>query len=325
MKDLPEKELLMNKIMKTIEIAWDIRTELHKKDIDNWLTNFSGHALCNNPNNGQELSDSQNLEQHIALFMLCNFVFYSKNEIKRLLKLMFEKYIHSVFTREKKNTATDDDINDLLRETQFSPLGSPSESSSYLLYHFRQENDLSKKSFSENLNINKTNVVFVDDFSISGSQAKERFEEFVTKCQKEKKDVSGKYFYMLLMVTTEEAMKLLTEIPNMTALPCIIMDNKSRVFSDSSIVFEGYKEKYKTQAKKMCEYYGEKLIDEKSKKEGMNSLGFGGDGYIFGSYYNIPNNTLPIFWSEQNNWKHLLKRYDKKYGDNNLIFGGRYV
>jgi len=54
-------------------------------------------------------------------------------------------------------------------------------------------------------------------------------------------------------------------------------------------------------------------------------LGFGGDGYMFGAYYNIPDNTLPIFWSSQNDWNYLFKRYDKKYDASGTTLGGRYV
>jgi hypothetical protein len=324
MSDLPEIEPLMDKIMKTIEIVWQVKDEIHKKKINNWLANFSGHALCYDSNNKDKLNEAKEREQRIALFMLCNFVFYSKNEIKRLIKLMYEKYIHFIFVEENKITVTDNDINNLLKNTQFSQLGSSGESSSYLLYHFRQENALSKKYFEKN--INATNIVFIDDFSITGTQARDNIKDFIKKLQVEFKDVSNIKYFILLMVTTKEAINLLkSEFPTLNIIACIEMDEKSQVFSPSSIIFDGYDAKIKDDAKKICEHYGNKLIDKYTKNDGMESLGFHGGNYIFGSYYNIPNNTLPIFWSDANDWNYLFKRYDKKYGYNNLAFEGRYV
>jgi hypothetical protein len=44
--------------------------------------------------------------------------------------------------------------------------------------------------------------------------------------------------------------------------------------------------------------------DECGYADGQLSLGF---------FYNIPNNTLPIFWAESNDWKPIFKRYSKVY------------
>lgn len=318
MKELPSREELMNTIMNTIKIVWNVGNELHEKDIDNWLANFLGNALCCTD---IDIKEAKEREQHIALFMLCNFVFYNKEEVKHLVKLMFEKYLHSIFIKENKITVTDDDIIDLLINTQFSPLGSPSESSSYLLYHFRQENSLSKKNFDKKPNAN--NIVFVDDFSITGTQARDYIKDFI----KQNSEINSKInHFILLMVATKKAINLLkNEIPDLSIIACIEIDEKSQVFSDNSIIFDGYDVQIKDDAKKICEYYGNKLIDENDKKDGMEPLGFRNGGYTFSSYYNIPNNTLPIFWSEKNNWNFIFKRYNKidKYDD--AAFGGQYV
>jgi len=314
MKELPSREELMATIMNTIKIVWNVGNELHEKSIDDWLANFSGNGLCDT---SIDINKAKEREQHIALFMLCNFVFYNKDEVKHLLKLMYNKYKHSVFIKENKITVTDDDITNLLKNTRFSPLGYPGESSSYLLYPFRQENSLSIKNFSEKSDAK--NIVFVDDFSITGTQVRDYIKDFV----KPKSDVN---YFILLMVTTKEAINLLkNELPDLNIIACIEMDEKSQVFSENSIIFNGYNAKIKEDAKKICEYYGNKLIDENDKKEGMNPLGFCNGGYILGSYYNTPNNTLPIFWSKKNNWNFIFKRYDKKYKHNDLTFRGQYV
>ena len=54
---------------------------------------------------------------------------------------------------------------------------------------------------------------------------------------------------------------------------------------------------------RLAEEYG-KMIEPKK------SLGHGNGQYCFGLYYNIPNNSLPIFWSS-NNWTPIFLRKEK--------------
>jgi hypothetical protein len=223
--------------------------------------------------------------------------------------------VHNVFISENKETITGDDFRNLIKKTQFTYLGDISESSSYMLYLFRQENDLAKQCFIEKDNITE-NIVFIDDFSITAKQAPRYIKEKI----KSSNWYANKKIYILLMIATDKAIKKLKQINNVTILPCIILDDSSKVFSDSSIVFAGYDEACKNDARKMCEHYGSKITTGKIKP-----LGFGNCGYIFGAYYNIPNNTLPIFWSSQNKWNYIFKRYDKKYDLSGINLGGRYV
>ena len=55
-------------------------------------------------------------------------------------------------------------------------------------------------------------------------------------------------------------------------------------------------------AKKMCKYYGQRI-------DPRNPLGFRNGQFLFGFYYNIPNNVLPIFWGNVNGWVPLFERY----------------
>jgi len=306
-RDIPQQETLMNTCHKLISVAWNIGNRIHQNSIDKWLSNFSGEALRSVEIHSKE--PVEKFEKRLALFLLCNFVYYNEDEIKYLTRTMFDKYVHSVFLSENKTIVNDTDINDLLKKTQFTFLGRNSESSSYLLYHFRQENDLSTESFEENEET--TNVVFIDDFSITGEQV---YRHIASESSKNKKR------FVLLMVATKEAVAQLEKL-GITVLPCIVLDDKSKVFSDTSAIFEGYKDHYKELTKTMCEFYGKKLI---GRSEKMTPLGYAGGEYMFGTHYNIPNNTLPIFWSNKNGWHYLFKRYDKKNGWN-INSGGRYV
>jgi hypothetical protein len=336
-KPIPNTEVLMDILQKTIKNAWNINDHIHLSSIVKWLDNFTGEALCN-VDNKLNRDKAAKREKQLALFLLCNFVYYNENEIKYLTRVMFDKYLHNVFISENKETITDDDFDKLINITQFTFLGNISESSSYLLYHFRQENDLPKQCFIEKAETE--NIVFIDDFSITGSQAHSYIRDHINNkvksankkafCQclsrfirKRKYIKTNKKIYILLMITTDKAIKKLEQINNVTVLPCIVLDDRSKAFSDSSIVFAEYGDIYKNMAKKMCKYYGTKITTETSG--GAIPLGFGNDEYMFGAYYNIPDNTLPIFWSSQNDWNYFLKRYEKKYNVGNMTLGGRYV
>ena len=61
----------------------------------------------------------------------------------------------------------DDDIIKLINDTSFLPLGNPSESSSYMLYLFRQINDLSKNDFKEKIKTSDLELKFSTNDKIS--------------------------------------------------------------------------------------------------------------------------------------------------------------
>ena len=313
-KTLPTLEVLNDTLRKTINTAWHLNS-IHQHGINKWLDNFSGEAL------NDVLMDKEKArmrEQQIALFLLCHFVYYNEDETKHMMRLMLEKYIHRILLLNEQMNPDDSNIDDIIKKTKFSHLGNESESSAYMLYLFRQINDLSKKDFSNKESVE--NIVFVDDFSITGSQAKRYLEKYI----REHPDCKDKKIYVLLMVSTNEAVSNIKEISEVSeVLPCIVMDETSKAFSDSSIIFQGYPKELKDEARKMCEYYGERI---KLEEEGSTALGFGGGGYLFGAYYNTPNNSLPIFWSEEKNWKPFFKRYNKRYtADSKIRLGGQYV
>ena len=315
LRDLPDFNTLMDNIQNTISNAWNIGNRIHQPSIDKWLENFTGEALC--CCDKSDITDAAERERQLALFLLCNFVCYNEDEIKHLVKVMLDRYAHNVFSQDGKLTITDDDFTELINISQFTFLGNISESSSYLLYHFRQENDLSKQCFSESPRTK--NVVFIDDFSITGSQAMLYIKQQIDDPNWD----NSKRIFVLMMIATDDAINEIKKISGVTVLPCIVLDEKSETFSPSSTVFAGYYPKYVNEAKLLCEFYGKSLVTVGI--HGMTPLGFGGRGYMFGAYYNIPDNTLPIFWSSRNNWNYLFKRYDKKYGVSGSNLGGRYV
>ncbi len=316
-KDLPSVEKLSDTANNTLTTAWNINS-LHQEGINRWLDNFVGDALLSDNLNREKAKE---LERKIALFLLCNFTYYNEDEVRYLMKLMLVKYIHYYATSLHEKYIDESRIDLLIRDTVFSPLGNQSESSAYMLYLFRQINELSKTDFVDKPESKR--LVYVDDFSITGAQA----ELYIMADFKAHPEHKEKEIYVLLMVATRDAVERIKNISEVVdVFSCVLMDESSKVFSDSSIVFKGYKASIKESALTMCQYYGEKLVPDEDREYGGTPLGFGGGGYLFGAYYNTPNNTLPIFWSEKNSWEPLFMRFDKKYkSDNGLFIGGRYV
>jgi len=164
--DLPSTEELINRLMLTIQVAW--ANQLSRQDIQLWLSNFTGAAL-----------KSAEKERNIAIWLLYNFVYYNESEIKHLCKFMLKKYIHNELKLINKDI-TINEINEIMQKSKFLSIGTTSESGAYILYLFRQENELPISFFNDQTNTaNSTaNIVFVDDMTLSGDQAAIRINEF---------------------------------------------------------------------------------------------------------------------------------------------------
>ncbi|NLN72533.1 MAG: hypothetical protein GX137_07120 [Thermoplasmatales archaeon] len=272
--------------------AWGNRIE--RPHLDRWLRNFDGSVLRN-----------EGVEKKIALWLLINFTFYSDKEIRALCRYMYEDYIHSKLLQYdsvgfmSKDSITKK-IQHIIDSTVFLPLGNPSESGTNILYFFRQENGLSKQSFVLSDGVEYENAVFIDDVTISGSQASLYIKD---KCFNTKNN------FILTFIATDEAIQYLSqEQTEFKLIYSILLDDRSKCFSTNSFVFSGIRSGcILSLAKKMCEGYGNLIFPS-------NPLGFGNGQYLFGFFYNTPDNTLPIIWGNVGKWMPIFPRYDKKYG-----------
>lgn len=295
---LPTRTDLEELIMDTAHMAWNI--QLRKTNIDNWLEHFDGTFL-----------KDVEIERRIALLLLSNFVYYNIDEVRYLCKKTFKNFMH--YMLEEELSKIEGNLNDLsvkiIEETIFVPIGNPSESGSNLLYYYRQENMLPKNKFyfdSEADFDNARNIVFVDDVSLSGTQ----FEKYY-KANKDKFEGKRVFFTPLILTDTSKEYiedeligKLGLEV---NLLPGSLLDEREKVFSKKSYIFREHNELMDV-TKKFVECYSEKFRFK-------HPLGYNDSQLALGFFYNIPNNTLPIFWGNTANYKGVFKRSSKVYGD----------
>lgn len=295
---LPSEEELFKKLMLTSDIAW--KKDFSKDDIEDWLSNFKGDVF------------DVAYERQIALWLLSNYVYYNMDEVKHLCKTLFRDFIHYMLINEKKEQDIENSLKDILNESIFYPLGAAGESGAYIMYYFRQVNKLHKEMIIQSDKLpNIKNKIFVDDVTISGKQAEKYLKEYI--------DVDKKIF-LLTLISTYESIELL-EKKNIKVISCIILDERSKCFSKKSDMFNGYENKLDDCKKFAIEYGGKSLILHDVK---MPPLGYKDGEYTFGFFYNTPDNTLPIFWADNSNWKPIMKRYEK-YTRSTFDDFGRFI
>jgi hypothetical protein len=299
--ELPSEAEMFRQIMVTVEAAW--QNNLSRHQVERWLSNFKG-----------EVFDIA-YERQLALWLLCNFVFYNDREVRHLCRTAFREFLH--FTLSTIPSEATDDLeeaaNHILDNTRFYHLGRAGESGGYVLYFFRQENNLGTSSFltqPDKLPSNVDTIVFVDDVVLSGDQADRYLKRTTVGYDGDKRKI------LLAFFSTDEAERLLRK-NNITVITCIKLDERCRCFSAESNVFVHHPLDLNN-CRKMAEIYGARLKSD-------DPLGYSNGQYAFGFHYNTPDNTLPIFWSENGGWIPVMKRYDKIYGKGGLNELGRFV
>lgn len=280
----PKTEEMYETLRKTIEKSWKV--EFSVSSIDDWLKNFTGMVF--------DPSD----EKRLALWLLCNYTYYSPSEVNHLCRILYNNLLHDIIIRDSLSLAQ---LEESMKKTSFSSIGSASESGGLLLYHFRQETELSLDRFFYPTEIKSGSDiigVFIDDATLSGGTGLRHFYKIIE--QKEFKRI-----YYLSLIASEVAITKLRD-HGIHVICCSVVDARNKCFSEESMVFYRY-HVLRDPTRKMIEEYGKKIIRPKSV---VKPLGYDDGQYCFGFYYNTPNNTLPIFWSDYN-WQPIFPRKEK--------------
>lgn len=290
-REFPSEEELFKQIMLTSDTVW--HNKLTRKDIERWLNNFKGKVF------------NLEYERRIALFLLAHFVFYNEDEVRHLCKTLYKKFLHYMLLRTKPigKPGISLEIDSILYSSRFYHLGKAGESGAFVLYYFRHENRIPMSYISDPSNLPEyvSNIVYVDDASISGEQAKGYLEGQLKESIKDKDRI------LLTFISTDEAEDLLKS-NNIQVISCITLDERSKCFSNNSSMFHYYKDYY-NDCEKFALEYGKKCL--RNHPTPINPLGFDDGQYTFGFFYNTPDNVLPIYWIESREWSPIVKRYEK--------------
>jgi len=307
------KEIYQKKIKILSETVWDGRAK--SDEVDNWLNNFS---------QSDEVSQD---EQIHALYLLSNYMYFSSEEIKEMLKAIYRdlfKYPIIKLIREENNHTLDrglinDKFDEELKLSRFLGVGNPSESGSHLLYYFRQENNIPKKYF---INLNEIyhyvdgslqlknpeikRYVFIDDFCGGGTQVETYLKEEISKIKSISSDIELDYF---VLFAGEDGLEYAKNNVNFDKCDAVFkLDKSYRCFGRDSRYEpdEGSKLCWSF-AKNMTQNYGNSLYQN-------HPLGHNNCQFLLGFFHNTPNNTLPIIWKNSESWQPIFRRYDKLYG-----------
>jgi len=283
---LPSEEELFYQIMLTVDNVWD--NKLSKKDIEKWLCNFNGAVF--------PVAD----ERRLALYVLSSFVYYNENEVRHLCRTLFSDYLHWMLLHEEDgNSDVERKLDSIVYTSSFCPLGKPGESGAFVLYYFRQENNIGTKQMSDALHppsYTKT-VVLVDDVTISGDQA----NAYVRMADKSKRNV------LLTFIASKDATEVLCN-NGIQVISCITLDERSKFFSNDANLYRDFRSSFED-CKRFAEEYGAKSMTYQEKP--VEPLGYKNSQYAFGFFYNTPDNSLPIFWADNQGWTPIMKRYEK--------------
>lgn len=328
------KDKLNEKIRYLNETIWE-----HKiaGKVESWLNNFE--------------DDKERIN---SLFLLSQFMYFGSHSMRELLKSLYRdlyKYHKIEQIRIRNNNTVDltlinDKFNNELKNTRFLGVGNPSESGPHLLYFFRQENQLSNTLFidaheifeytnKENTNGSTESIrtlkngniaeyVFLDDFCGSGTQAK-RYNNTIVKDIK-RMNPDARVSYLMLFATKKGKNKIKTEMQFDYVEAIFELDESFKCFSESSRYFKKQPDFItKEECIIICEKYGKPQIENVLKKEiederklaiavEKHKYGFGDCQLLLGFHHNTPDNTLPIFWYDEDKiWSPIFRRYNKIY------------
>ena len=305
-------ESLVAKIKALSSVAWS--GECEWPVVEEWLSQFTGRS---------GIGPSE--EQHEMLYLLSNFLYFGTREIKELLRASYRdcfrrRLIHRL--RRKNGNTTDYEqleriFQSELQATRFLPVGNPSESSSHLLYYFRQENGLPLKLFANTHELvefgqstirqpNVSHYVFLDDFAGSGDQALDYAAAIVEPMRRV--GASAKFHYYVLF-STSTALCAISDSNVFDVLDCVVeIGDEHQAFSPESVYYMMSPDDVcKERAEQVAREYGLML----SRRY---PLGYSDGQLILGFAHNVPNNSLPIFWFSETrrvNWIAPFVRYPK--------------
>ena len=135
--------------------------------------------------------------------------------------------------------------------------------------------------------------------------AQDYSQEIVAELKRLAPDAHAAYY---VMFATSQALINIRTNTLFSDVNCVYdLDPSFTCFGDSSRFFQkADPEISKDIAREMCLHYGRALWPD-------HPLGYGDCQLLLGLHHNIPDNTLPVIWSDEpgSTWQAMFKRYPK--------------
>jgi hypothetical protein len=148
------------------------------------------------------------------------------------------------------------------------------------------------------------NIVFIDDFLGTGKTACDFWDKKVLAI---KELCPQTKFYFIALIALQRAIERVKSHTGLDVICPQILDNSYRVFDPNSRIFPESGER--NIARTICSFYGNRIFP------GENTLGYKDSQALIGFHHNIPDNTLPVIWGEEQSssekWCPLFKRKQK--------------
>lgn len=244
------------------------------------------------------LNNFEEGEIKYAIDIASNLTVYTSYEIEEIIN----SNLNSLFPTLKSNEVI-----------IINPVGNFGKSGSVITYFF-QKTDFYRKhkqkvemlpiinNFKAKANKNYK-LVLLDDFVGSGNSVKTYFEKNVNLIKNNFMSV-----FFIGVAGMKQGIDLINPIFNKIEIP------KSNIFKkafSSEASYFGYRN-YKKH-REFCFKYGKKLTSPLVRKDKtlkfINALGYKNSQALVSFSYGSPNNTLPIIWSNKNNWFPLIPRF----------------
>lgn len=315
--EAPLADVLQEKIKVLYDSIWERRADW--PSVCSWLSQFEGNL--------EELENNR-LQ---ALYLLSNFMYFGTSEIRALLKSLYRDVFRASIVGELRHKDQHLKMRDIgqafqteLSRTRFVSLGNPSESSAFLLYYFRQENELPRECFISGAEIfsqldsgqlvlrnsNITRYVFIDDMCGSGKQGEEYSTHTVIPLKAISPDVQAYYYALFGTSSGIDHLRRLSRFDKIH--PVVELDQSFKCFCEGSRIYKDATSPLELGAgMALAHRFGARL-------EPSHPLGYRDGQLLLGFAYNTPDNSLPILWStgtDEFPWTPVFKRYSKlSYG-----------
>lgn len=236
----------------------------------------------------------------LAMRVIRNLNVVGQRDIDRGLQIAFSKLVRKAVEKGSRITGVN---------TLYAAMGDVGKSGAMIGYHLRrntsisEENFLNEDTFAHVTEGRVENIVLLDDVIGTGNQATEAIEELTEVVL----PLGVKNIFVLSVCGMRGAIEEIEEKTKAYTFSAFEYDGIDTAASLDSSFYDGVAHEERDRLRQRLTAYGRISY-------ARNPLGFGGLGGLLVLPYNTPNFTLPIIWSDANQWIPLFRRVRRVNG-----------